>query len=603
MAARRRRGDEPTAMTERRPFGQIVLASVLAAALLGAFWAVASIAHYFIDAPFIYTTNTEWGQDLLRSNARYFNFHEAAFHLTAGAFLLPAIVAMTWALVAARLDPFATLERLVKHRRAVTVVFAVVAVAGAAYLAFAVIRGANILDDENSYLFQATLFAHGKVGLPKPPAGMRNAMILVEPMWTSKYTPGNALALVPGVLLGLPKLVPILNAALLVLGISTFVKAAFGERQGLLAAVLVALSPFVWAVSGSLMAFSSFAVAHAWMLAGLALGTKTGRARWFVLAGAAMAWALLVRPLDAFALSPVPMLSMFVLHRLKGFAKLGLAFAGFLPFALILPLHDYLVTGSALTLPYTLEGVFQIGFTRTFVWFPYVHSPVQAIAHLSVALVRLDLWLVAAPGSMLLVALGVLRSRKNAWDRVLLSSLLCFVLAYTLVPSSGTWDVGPTYYFAIVPILVPLMVRGIHFVHAACRDHAPRLVPLAGALSLSVIAIAWSGAAPLQLQRLARLCSDIRAPWRAVATSGIGNAIVIVPPARNRHAPGYSHGYPYEIKTGPNTVAKLAQPLDEAETEDVRRFLGLGLPVYRLVYLGTSPSDPPRPLFELRPRR
>jgi len=78
---------------------------------------------------------------------------------------------------------------------------------------------------------------------------------------------------------------------------------------------------------------------------------------------------------------------------------------------------------------------------------------------------------------------------------------------------------------------------------------------------------------------------------------------VLVPPARNRHAPGYSHGYPYEVATGPSTKALLAQPLDEAETEAVRRFLGPKLPVYRLLYLGTSSSDPPHPMFELRPAR
>lgn len=587
-------------MSEPRPIKQIVVASVLAVLLVGAFWAAASAAEYFVDAPFIYTTATEWNQELLLSNARWFGMHEAAFHLVAGAFLLPALVALTWALTAARFDPFAKLERLANRPRATAAVIAAVAAAGALILAAAVIRGANIIDDENSYLFQAQLFAQGKVALPKPPVGMRNAMILVDPVWTSKYTPGHALALVPGVLVGLPKLVPILSAALLTLGVFAFVRAAFGDRQALLAAALVALSPFVWAVSGSLMAFSTFGVAHAWMLAGLALGTRSGKARYWVLAGAAMAWCLLTRPFDAAALSVVPMLAVFAMHRLRAFGKLALVAVGFLPVAALLPLHNHLVTGDALKLPYTLEGLFQIGFTRALVWFPYVHAPNHAVAHLGVALLRLDLWLIAAPGSMLLVALGLLQPRKTGWDWTLIGSVGAFVIAYSLVPSSGTWDVGPTYYFATVPLLVPLMVRGLRFVRTACAERAPQLVPLAGALSVALVAVAWSGPAPLRLQRLALLCHEIRAPWRAVAKSGIGDAIVVVPPARSRNAAGYSHGYPYRIETGPGTVARLVHPLNATELEEVRRFVGPELPVYDLVYSGSASHKKGRAVFELR---
>lgn len=587
-------------MSEPRPIKQIVTASVLAVLLFGAFWAAASAAEYFLDAPFIYTTATEWNQELLQSNARFFTMPEAALHLAAGAFLLPALVALAWALTAARFDPFAKLELLGRHPKKTAAVLAALTSIGALILAAAVIRGANIIDDENSYLFQAQLFAQGKVALPKPPVGMRNAMLLVDPVWTSKYTPGHALALVPGVLVGLPRLVPILNAALLTLGIFTFVKAAFGPRQALLAGVLVAFSPFVWAVSGSLMAFSTFSAAHAWMLAALALANQSGRRRWWMLAGAAMAWTLLTRPYDAMALALVPMIGVIAMHRLRAFGKLALVLVGFVPIAALLPLHNYLITGSALKLVYTLEGQFHIGFTRALIWFPYVHAPNHAAAHLAVALLRLDLWLVAAPGSMLLCALGVLQPRKNGWDWTLVGSLASFVVAYSLVPSSGTWDVGPTYYYAAVPLVIPLMVRGLRFVRVACIEHAPRLVPLAGALSVALIAIAWSGAAPLRLQRLARLCYEIRAPWRAVAKSGIGDAIVVVPPARSRNAAGYSHGYPYEIKTGPGTVARLVHPLNAAELEEVRRFVGPDLPVYELHYMGTSPKKQGHSVFELR---
>jgi hypothetical protein len=182
----------------------------------------------------------------------------------------------------------------------------------------------------------------------------------------------------------------------------------------------------------------------------------------------------------------------------------------------------------------------------------------------------------------------------------LLGTLLCFLAAYMLVPSSGTWDVGPTYYFAVVPVLVPLAVRGLSFLREQLSRFEPRLGALAGALALSLLFVSWSSVAPLRMFRLSKLCTDIRAPWRTIAASKIGNAIVIAPPARQRHAAGYYHGYPYEVRTGPDTVALLTQPLDAAELEEARRFLGPTLPVYEVVYSPGLSRKEGRAAYEMK---
>ena len=70
--------------------------------------------------------------------------------------------------------------------------------------------------DEAAYVLQAELLARGRFAaeaLPVPEAFTQSA-VLVTPVLTPKMPPGHALMLVPGVLIGLPGLIPVLFAAL-----------------------------------------------------------------------------------------------------------------------------------------------------------------------------------------------------------------------------------------------------------------------------------------------------------------------------------------------------------------------------------------------------
>lgn len=72
------------------------------------------------------------------------------------------------------------------------------------------------IHDEASYLLQAQIFAAGHVVGPSPPLPrfFDQFHVIVEPVLASKYPPLYALTIVPGVLLGLPGLVPVLEAGL-----------------------------------------------------------------------------------------------------------------------------------------------------------------------------------------------------------------------------------------------------------------------------------------------------------------------------------------------------------------------------------------------------
>ncbi|MDD6132951.1 MAG: hypothetical protein PUB55_09405, partial [Bacteroidales bacterium] len=74
------------------------------------------------------------------------------------------------------------------------------------------------------------------------------------------YPPGLSVLLVPGALLGVPHLMPPLLGGALVSVTYAFVREAYGVRQALLAAALLAVSPFLWCNAGTVMSFAPAAL-------------------------------------------------------------------------------------------------------------------------------------------------------------------------------------------------------------------------------------------------------------------------------------------------------------------------------------------------------
>jgi hypothetical protein len=177
------------------------------------------------------------------------------------------------------------------------------------------------------------------------------------------------------------------------------------------------------------------------------------------------------------------------------------------------------------------------------------------------------------------------------------AALFSYLAFFMLVFGSGVWDIGPGYYFACVPLLVPLFVRGI----AALRRLAPGVPARAAGWLVIVGAVtAWTTIAPRHALHLAILAREIRAPWEAVEESGIGEANVVVPDISRRLAAGWGFGYPYTIATSATTRAHLLQPLTRAEYDAAIRYLGQR-PVYTLVPHGQSFQRSGRRAFEIVP--
>lgn len=204
------------------------------------------------------------------------------------------------------------------------------------------------LSDEASYLLQAKLFAAGRWSAPPPPlpAFFEQAHVLLDPSYASKYPPGHALLLAPGVLLGLPGLVPVLLSG--ITGALMFILA----RQVSNAWVAI-LAWLIWfSTRGNLMFRPSYlsevTTGALWLAAWWAAlrWHKSGHPMWLVALAACVGWGAITRPLTmlAFAL-PLSGFVLWKVSRSRRWTELAVPFATVLAILAIVPLWSAKVSG------------------------------------------------------------------------------------------------------------------------------------------------------------------------------------------------------------------------------------------------------------------
>ncbi len=163
--------------------------------------------------------------------------------------------------------------------------------------------------DTVSYLFQAKLFAEGKLSVPAPPEhGFSSSphINILNGKWYSKYPFGNALMLTFGVLINAPWLIPALATGGALFLLYLLVREMDGNPVALIAVVLGLISPatlgmgatwFSEPVSRFFLALYLFALIKT--LNGVRLpGFKTGIG-YPLLSGFALGYAFNTRPLSA----------------------------------------------------------------------------------------------------------------------------------------------------------------------------------------------------------------------------------------------------------------------------------------------------------------
>lgn len=417
------------------------------------------------------------------------------------------------------------------------------------------------LEDEVAYLWQARVLASGQLTLPTTePAEAYWQPFVVDygGQRFGKYPPGWPLLLAVGVLLGQPWIV---NAGLAALTVALTYRLGhdlFGPWQGLLAALLTAISPLSVLLSGTLM---SHTAATFWaMLMALALvrlvGPTTRHHRaWAITAGIALGMLANTRPLTAlgvflpFALGGTliaihavwPLLSKRdtwrYLIRIVQAGPLArrimwsgvrvwtsaqqprLVLAGLFALSavvtlLLTPLYNTAATGNPTANLYRLVWDYdRIGFG------PEIgrvgHTPARALENLQhdVALLGSDLfgwemdtrlhdWLadntgwIFGPGLSLLLPLGgLIALRRQRWTW-LLAGMAGGLATVHLLYWAWAHTYGPRYYAEAVPALALLAAAGLVALARRTRRHiiAGLLVVL---IALSLLTYTPARLAPL----------------------------------------------------------------------------------------------------------
>jgi len=222
------------------------------------------------------------------------------------------------------------------------------------------------IHDEASYALQSRIFASGRWTAPSPPIPefFEQMHVLVTPVYASKYFPGHALTITPGVWLGAPGLVPLL------LSCGTTVLLFILARR-LAGAAVAWIASAVW-VTAAIRHFrpsffsqvtTGFCLLLSWWL--LLRWRETGRRVWLCALAAVIAWAAVVRPYSMILLSvPIGVAVATIAARRRRWTCLAAAAATGLAVLFLLPLWCHQSTGRWLVTPLAI-------YTRDYM--PYDH--------------------------------------------------------------------------------------------------------------------------------------------------------------------------------------------------------------------------------------
>lgn len=371
-------------------------------------------------------------------------------------------------------------------------------------LSWLLFRWIPVIQDSQAQLFHAEIFASGRLVADAPPPELAEFFeadhVIVRGATYSQYPPGHTALLALGVLAGAPFLVnPALGALALVL-IWRAGRAIWCDRVGRRAALLGLASPFVVFMSSEHMSHATSLACFALQILATARALEARDARraiaWALVAGAAVGWHALVRPITAAAIA-APLGALTVWRAARAPARLA-------PAAIAMALAAAAVGSILLWFNVRTNGApFRMGYvvrwgpehTLGFGIAPWgsVHTPAGGLES---TLSNLDAWNLHLFGgplpAMLLVALGVARDRRRALVWALAASPLCVLAVYSAYFFQDL-TFGPRYVYEASAFALLAASRGIGWL--------PELLPRLGLASrravrggLVGVLMAWSAA-------------------------------------------------------------------------------------------------------------
>jgi hypothetical protein len=214
-----------------------------------------------------------------------------------------------------------------------------------------------VVHDEASYLLQAETFARGRWVMPSPPLPrfFEQFHVFVTPTFSSKYPPGHAILLVPGIWLGLPGLIPLLLSGLAAALLFILVRRVTNGWVAVLTVVF-------WLPMDTNLVFrpsyfSENTSSMLWLLGWWALleWRDTHREKWLILVAGCIGWMAITRPLTALAYAiPVGIVVIWQVARARQWRQLIRPALVGIAIVSLLPVSSAKDTGSWRVSPYSL---------------------------------------------------------------------------------------------------------------------------------------------------------------------------------------------------------------------------------------------------------
>jgi hypothetical protein len=311
--------------------------------------------------------------------------------------------------------------------------------------------------DEFAYLHQAKILARGQWSVPAHPlqAFFKCAFIAEHKGRLFSIMPaGWSLLLVPWVLLGIPWVLSPLCTALAVVLTYQVGRSIYGYRTGMLAALLMAVSPFVVFHAGTYLSHQASLLAFmAFLRLFIRLERGEAATRLYVLLGCITAAIPLIHHIEPSML--LPFLLVFAFRFLKGtvYPRRKLLFSGILSLILFFSVTGWqnrALTGSP------TQVLFQAYIDDdNFMSREFTVKPVLGIHDWFTLRQRVVWWVKRLlslnyclfPLAPVLMALPVILRGRRRWDFLLLGSFLCLSAGYMFYNTYGGLQFGPRYYF------------------------------------------------------------------------------------------------------------------------------------------------------------
>ncbi|RPH71754.1 MAG: phospholipid carrier-dependent glycosyltransferase [Myxococcaceae bacterium] len=294
----------------------------------------------------------------------------------------------------------------------------VIVVAGVFYalLARVALQGYPYSGDEYSTVLQAEGFARGALKARAPPFAdwARVDHVIIDEFVRSKYPPGTAALLAPGVRAGVPWLVTPLEAMLTLVAFWFASRVVFDERRAFLAVAFLATMPLFAYQAATFLSHVPTLLFGALAMLAVARWGRSRRDGWLVLFGFSVGCVFLIRPVDAALLG----LSLIAFPSLRALVIAG---ASAMPFVGLQLWYNALQYGSPFTDGYAagkpgFVAIYGESGATANISLRHLFSPLQIFHHLAELETFFFQWTV--PGAALLACLGwvALRREQAAGD-------------------------------------------------------------------------------------------------------------------------------------------------------------------------------------------